>query len=99
LKRRAVIIGPDAESDLIRLFEWIAAAASPQIASAYLERLERHLGSLDIASERGVPRDDIRPGLRVVGYQGRITIAFRVEAEHVTILRVFYAGQNWTSQI
>jgi toxin ParE1/3/4 len=50
---------------------------------------------LDIASERGVLRDDIRPGLRVAGFERRLTVAFSVEAETVSIYRLFYGGQNW----
>jgi hypothetical protein len=32
-----------------------------------------------IAGERGTSRDDLRPGLRIVGYQRRATIAFHVD--------------------
>jgi toxin ParE1/3/4 len=45
-----------------------------------------------------VLRDDIRPGLRVVGYKHRASIAFTVEGERVIILRIFHGGQNWTEQ-
>jgi toxin ParE1/3/4 len=40
-------------------------------------------------------RDDIRPGLRVVGFERRVTIAFAVGEAGVTIVRVFYGGQDW----
>jgi toxin ParE1/3/4 len=48
-----------------------------------------------MASERGRVRDDIRPGLRVVGFLRRVTIAFAVGEAEVIILRVFYRGQDW----
>ena len=47
------------------------------------------------ASERGHKRDDIRPGLRIAGFQRRVTIAFTVTETRVTILRLFYGGRNW----
>lgn len=50
---------------------------------------------LDLASERGHLRDDVRPGLRIVGFKRRVTVAFSVDHDHVTILRVFYGGQDW----
>jgi toxin ParE1/3/4 len=50
---------------------------------------------LDLVSERGFLREDIRPGLRVLGFERRLTVAFSVEAETVTIYRLFYGGQNW----
>jgi toxin ParE1/3/4 len=44
---------------------------------------------------RGARRDDIRPGLRVFGFRRRVSIAFEVTAEVVTILGIFYGGQNF----
>jgi toxin ParE1/3/4 len=52
-----------------------------------------------LGSERGHRRDDVRPGLRIVGFERRITIAFTVSAEDVTILRIFYAGRNWEDEL
>lgn len=45
---------------------------------------------------RGVPREDIRPGLRVTHYKGRTVIAYAVDADMrtVSILGVFYGGQD-----
>jgi plasmid stabilization system protein ParE len=45
--------------------------------------------------ERGTRRDDLRPGLRVVGFARRVTIAFHVRAELIVIDRLFYGGRNW----
>ena len=36
-----------------------------------------------------------RPGLRIIGFERRLTIAFMVQEETVTVLRVFTAGRNW----
>jgi plasmid stabilization system protein ParE len=45
---------------------------------------------------RGVPREDVRPGLRVSHHQGRTLIAYAVDidARTVSIVGVFYGGQN-----
>ncbi len=43
---------------------------------------------------RGAQRDDIRPGLRVFGFRKRVSIAFEITGNVVTILGVFYGGQN-----
>jgi toxin ParE1/3/4 len=98
VKRRAVEISDEARNDLIRLYDRIAEAASPATALSYIERIEDYVRGFDIASERGVLRDDIRPGLRVVGYKHRASIAFTIEDERVIILRIFHGGQNWTEQ-
>jgi len=44
---------------------------------------------------RGTQRDDVRPGLRVTNYKGRAVIAFTVDADRVSILGVFYGGQDY----
>lgn len=45
---------------------------------------------------RGVPREDIRPGLRVTHHKGRTLIAYAVDesARIVSIVGVFYGGQD-----
>jgi plasmid stabilization system protein ParE len=45
---------------------------------------------------RGVPREDVRPGLRVTHHKGRTLIAYAVDidARNVSIVGVFYGGQN-----
>ena len=51
--------------------------------------------TLAIGSERGHRRDDIRPGLRILGFERRLTLAFVVTDDQVTILRIFGAGRDW----
>ncbi len=45
---------------------------------------------------RGVPREDIRPGLRVTHHKGRTLIAYAVDenSRTVFILGVLYGGQD-----
>jgi toxin ParE1/3/4 len=95
VKRREVVFAPEARDDLLRTYEKIADAAGAHIALSYIERIEAHCLGFDFASERGHLRDDIRAGLRIVGFERRVTIAFTVDEQSVTILRLFYGGQNW----
>ncbi len=95
MKPRRVELSDEAMSDLIELFDWIASTAGSMIAVSYLERLEAYCRGLSLASERGYCRDDVRPGLRIVGFEKRVTVAFAVEGERVVVLRFFYGGQNW----
>lgn len=96
MKRRVVEISEEARRDLFALYDWIAEAGSPNTALAYVERIEAFCNGLDVASERGSLRDDIRPNLRVVGFERSATIAFIVEETRVVVLRIFYGGRNWT---
>lgn len=95
MKQYQVIFAPEARDDLFALYDWIAAAASPDTALSYLERIETYCFGFKHAAERGTRRDDIRPGMRIVGFERRVTIAFSVMEERVTILRIFYGGRNW----
>lgn len=95
MKERRVVFSPEAEADLEAIYDFIADAAAPSVAISYIERLEAYCAGMALASERGHRHDDVRPGLRVVGFEWRITIAFTVSAEAVTILRIFYAGLDW----
>ncbi len=99
MKKRNVIFAPEAQQDLLALYDWIADAASPVTALNYVERLETYCRGFDLASERGHRRDDIREGLRIVGFERRITIAFALNGERVTILRLFYGGRNWEREM
>lgn len=95
MKERRVVLAPEAADDLNELYDWVAAKASPEVALGYLERVEAFCQGLSLASERGRLRADVRPGLRIIGFERRLTIAFVVGEESVTILRVFTAGRDW----
>lgn len=97
MKRRSVVLTPEARDDLLSLYDWIAEAAGSDTAIGFIERVEAYCARLDLASERGHLRDDIRPGLRIVGFERRLTVAFTVDDRNVTILRLFYQGQDWES--
>jgi toxin ParE1/3/4 len=95
MKIRAVAFSPKARNDLMQLYDWIADAAGAHVAIAYIERLEAYCLGLAVTSERGMRRDDPRTGLRILGFEKRLTIAFLVNAHDVLILRLFYGGQSW----
>lgn len=99
MKKRAVEISEDARSDLFALYDWLANSAGANVALSYVERIEAYCLGFDLASERGTARDDIRLGLRTVGFERRVTIAFMVEENRVVILRVFYGGRDWAKLV
>lgn len=94
MKERRVVLAPEAGEDPTELYDWIAGRTSSQVAMGYLERVEAFLGGLSVGSERGHLRSDVRPGLPVVGFEGRLTVAFTVDEDTVTVLRVFTAGRD-----
>jgi plasmid stabilization system protein ParE len=91
----SVVYAPEAEAQLLTLFFQIAAAASPKIAARYTDAIAKQCESLNSFPLRGARRDDIRPGLRVFGFRRRVSIAFEVTGDEVTILGIFYGGQDF----
>lgn len=94
-----VIFSPEAEEQLAELFHYIAAAASPGIAERYINAIITYCETLDTFPLRGAQRDDIRSGLRVTNYKGRTVIAFDVDAQQVSIIGVFYGGQDYETAL
>ncbi len=72
----------------------IALAASPEIAVRYVDAVISFCEGLSTFPMRGAIRDDLSPGLRVVGFRRRISIGFVVAQGTVTIHGIFYGGQN-----
>jgi toxin ParE1/3/4 len=70
------------------------ADSGPARAIGYIARIEAFCRRFDLAGQRGHSRDDIRAGLRIVGFERRVTIAFHVDAKAVVIDRIFYGGRN-----
>lgn len=99
MKARSVAFSESARSDLLDIYDWVSGATGSETAGQYIGRLERFCMSLDLASKRGSRRDDVRPGLRVVGFERRISIAFEVSDNSVNILRLFRAGRDWKAEL
>ena len=94
MSRYKVVFRPLAEADLIELYEYIADKAGTKIAGGYIDRIEAACLSLEHFPERGTWRDDIEPGLRLLGFERRATIVFRVLKSEVTIVCIFYGGRD-----
>jgi toxin ParE1/3/4 len=79
---------------LLALYRYIATHGSPLAAIGFVERIESVCTSLRDFPERGMRRDDLRPRLRIIGFERRDSIAFHVAGPSVVIDRIFYGGRN-----
>jgi toxin ParE1/3/4 len=50
---------------------------------------------LDTFPQRGRLRDDIRPGIRILGFERRVVIAYAIAENLVVIHGIFYGGQDF----
>lgn len=95
--KHRVVFSPEALEQLAGLYRYIAEAASPNVAAQYTEAIVSYCESLRTFPLRGQKRDDVRPGLRITNYKKRAVIAFDVDAGVVSIIGVFYGGQDYDS--
>jgi toxin ParE1/3/4 len=95
-----VIISAAAEADLIAIFDYIAERAGDKIARGFVDRIEAYVLGFTDFPERGMRRDDLRPGLRTVGFRRRATILFEVDRaqRRVVIHGVYYAGRSFEGE-
>ena len=84
-----------AELDLLHLFDFIARESGASVAAEYIDRIEAACLALERFPMRGTKRDDIAPGLRILGFERRVAIAFRVGRNEVVILRILYGGRDY----
>lgn len=91
---RPVVTTPEAESDPLTLYDHIEERGGPARAPAYVERIRPHCEGFGRFPDRGARRDDVWHGLRTVGFERRVTVAFIVTPDPVRTLRVLYCGND-----
>ena len=79
---------------MIELYGDIALRDGAERAIGYIDRIESCYRNLSMFPDRGIRRDDLRRGLRTLGFERRAVIAFLVAADTVTILRILYGGRD-----
>lgn len=93
--RYSVIFSPEADAHLANIYRHIARNSSPAIAKRFTDAIVDHCEAFNTFPQRGAKRDDLRVGLRIVGFRRRIAVAFTVAEATVTIIGVFYGGQDY----
>ena len=67
---------------------------NPAYARPFTDRIRLRCTSLTDFPEQGTLREDLGPGLRTLGFERRVTIAFRILPDRVQIVRVLYGGRD-----
>lgn len=92
----SIRLDEDAKADLKGIYTQIRKnGGTAATARGYVNRILGFLAGFDIFPERGSLREHIRPGLRIVGFERRVSVAFIVEEDEVVILRLLYAGRQF----
>ncbi|HMW22077.1 MAG TPA: type II toxin-antitoxin system RelE/ParE family toxin, partial [Burkholderiaceae bacterium] len=92
-----IVFAPEAGDQLEELFGYVAERRSAAVAQRYTGAVVATCEGLVLFPMRGVPREDIRPGLRVTHHKGRTLIAYAVDdgTRTVSVLGIFYGGQDY----
>lgn len=95
----SVVFSPEVLTQLDALEDYICDAGSPLVATRFIDNLVSYCESLGLFPLRGTRRDDLLTGLRITHYRRSTIIAFRMrpDCETVSIVGVFYGGQNYTA--
>jgi toxin ParE1/3/4 len=91
-----VVFTPRAEAQLARLHTYIAERSGAPRAERYVGAIVAACRAMAAFPQRGTKRDEVRPGLRTVGFKRRVTIAFSLEGDAVVIHGVLYGGRDYS---
>lgn len=94
-----VLFTPEAQQQLDELETHITGVGSPTVAARYVDSIVDYCENLQTSPHRGTRRDDLRPGLRTLGFRRRVTILFEVAADTVNIIGVYYGGQDYEAAL
>ncbi len=89
-----VIFDPVALGHLENLYNYIAEHSYTSHAKSFTDSIIEYCESFATLPHRGTRIPHLRPNLRTIGFRRRVTIAFTVTADTVTILGIYYRGQN-----
>lgn len=86
---------PVALEQLDALWDYIAADRSPAVAEGFVSSIFDFCDGLVDFPLRGAARDDLRPGLRTIGFRRRAVIAFAVTETAVEVVGFYYGGRDY----
>ena len=79
--------------DLDALYDYLRRESDAETARRFTSKLNAHLERIARLGHSGVPRDNIRPGLRLATH-GRYNIYFRVTDSETIIVRVVHSARD-----
>lgn len=89
MKRYGVSLSDAAERDLLQIYQWVFEAAGESVADRFFARLEAAALSLQFYPERGVLRESIAPGARML-IAGNYIILYALKGKTVNIMRIVH---------
>jgi toxin ParE1/3/4 len=88
-----VVFRPRAAEALDQLYTYISERGGADVALGYVLKIEEQCARLAEMPERAPVRPEVGPGVRVLSFRRRVSIAYRITGKVVEILGVFYGGR------
>lgn len=88
-----VVFRPRAAEALDQLYTYISERGGVDVALGYVLKIEEQCARLAELPERAPLRPEVGPGVRVLSFRRRVSIAYRITGKVVEILGVFYGGR------
>jgi toxin ParE1/3/4 len=97
MTERKVVLRPSAEDDLLAIYRYISRqSGNSERAIGYIRRIRARCEDLRRFPEAGRARNDLRPGVRILGFERRVVVAYTVlPSGDVEIGRFFYGGRDY----
>ena len=89
----------EAQADLDHLYDFLADLGGREVAARFVERIISRCYEITSFPGRGQPRDDLSKGIRTMPFRRRALIAYRIVHDEVVIVRIFYAGRDYESEL
>ena len=96
MKKRSVRVLATANADIKAIYDWIVeVSGQPDVAEKFILLIYERCGQLVDFPEIGVARDDLLPGLRLLPFERRAAIFYRIVGDEVQIVNVLYKGRDY----
>lgn len=96
MRKFRVRILATANADVKGIYDWIVEASGhPKVAEDFIARIFDRCDQLSQFPELGVNRDDLLPGIRLLPFERRAAIFYRIVNDEVQVANVFYRGRDY----
>jgi toxin ParE1/3/4 len=100
MRRLEVVYTETSATDLDAIHRsLLTLGAYPSVADNYVRRIIARCDKIGDAPYGGRSRDDLRAGLRMIGFERRLVILYRVVGDLVEIDHIFYGGQDYETRL
>src|ERR1700712_4324544 len=86
IRTHTITFLPLARLQLRGIRNYISAQSGPGRAAAYVNTIIAACAQLATFPQRGAKRDDLRPGLRILGFRRRVAIAFTISPDGTVVI-------------